>query len=98
MDWPVRITLKRPIKLGDEEFSELEFDEPDLGTTIAADDASSEAEATVLTLAGMAGVSRDVILKIKRSDYEVIMEKIYPEAPEGEADVGSGEDAVGNAA
>ena len=76
MDFPVEITLKRPITVDEETHTKLVFDEPDFGTNIAVEEAEKPAEQSVLLLAGMAGVDRAVILKIKNQDYPQIEERV----------------------
>lgn len=76
MDFPVNIPLKRPIIMGGETHSALSFDEPDLGTNLAVEEANTPGEQTILLLAGMAGVDRSVIVKVKDSDFEQIAARV----------------------
>ena len=76
MDYPITIPLGRSIEVDGQTFHDLKFDEPDLGTSIAVEEAESAHEQTVLLLAGMADVDRTVILKLKESDYRTIHAKV----------------------
>lgn len=76
MDFPIDVPLKRPVVIGEETFSRLTFDEPDLGTTIAVEEQETPWDQTVVLLAGMAGVSRDVLLKVKESDFGEITKRV----------------------
>lgn len=98
MDYPVEVTLKRPVTVEGRTYDKLSFDEPDLGTGIAVEEARSRAEQTVILLAGMAGVDRAVILKVRESDYREIGKRVldpyqaHITAQTGE-DVGNGQPA-----
>jgi len=76
MDFPIKVTLKRPFTLDDVEHKELNFDEPDLDTQIAVEECESDLRKGFVLLAGMAGVSMSVLGKVKESDLEVINQKI----------------------
>ncbi|WP_068305274.1 phage tail assembly protein [Pararhodobacter sp. CCB-MM2] len=76
MDYPIEVTLKRPVVIGDQTYATLSFDEPDLATSLAVDEAKTGARQTVVLLAGMAGVPEAVILKIKESDYREIGKRV----------------------
>lgn len=76
MEFPVEVPLKRPITLGDDIYPALMFDEPDLGLNIAVAEAKNVMDQTVILLAGMAGVDRDVILKLKESDYRTVEARV----------------------
>lgn len=76
MQYPINVKLQRPIKDGDETIEELNFDEPDLGTSLAVEDAEKPSEQTVILLSGMAGVSRELFLKVKETDFRVIGERV----------------------
>lgn len=76
MDYPIEVTLKRPVTHEGTTIDKLVFDEPDLGTSIAVEEEQSPAEQTVILLAGMADVDRAVILKIKESDYREIGKRV----------------------
>ncbi len=95
MDYPIKVTLSRPITVKDQEHKALAFDEPDLGTVIAVEEAETAGEQTILLLAGMADVDVAVIKKIKERDFETINREVlkpYREANSGKeagADVGN---------
>ncbi|MFV0384875.1 hypothetical protein [Paracoccus sp. (in: a-proteobacteria)] len=72
MDYPIEVILRRPVTIDGRTFDRLVFDEPDLGTSIAVEEAKSHAEQTVILLAGMADVDRKVILGVKESDFRDI--------------------------
>lgn len=72
MDYPIEVTLTRPVTVDGKTIDKLVFDEPDLGTSIAVEEAKSPAEQTAILLAGMAGVDRAVMLKVKESDFREI--------------------------
>ena len=76
MDYPIEVALKRPVTVGGKTIDKLVFDEPDLGTTIAVEEAGSAAEQTAVLLAGMAGVDRAVMLKVKESDFREISKRV----------------------
>lgn len=98
MDYPVEINLKRPITVNDVQHTKLVFDEPDFGTNIAVEEAESYAEQTVLLLAGMAGVSREVILKVKNTDMEQVQDRVLsPYQAEMQARVAERGEKAGNA-
>ncbi|MGB0901204.1 hypothetical protein [Halocynthiibacter sp.] len=84
MEFPIEVTLKRPVKLGDETHSILLFDEPDLDAQLAYAEleASFAKPPTVIDagrvtrfwIARLADVSDKVVGKIKGSDLDVINE------------------------
>ncbi|TRD16975.1 hypothetical protein [Palleronia caenipelagi] len=72
MDFPIELTLKRPVSFEGRTIDKLVFDEPDLGTSIAVEEAGTPALQTAVLLAGMAGVEKALILKVKESDFREI--------------------------
>lgn len=76
MEYPITVPLGRLITVGEVTYSELVFDEPDLGTSIAVEEAETSGQQTLILLAGMAGVSLDVIRKVKESDFRLIGERV----------------------
>ena len=76
MEYPIEVTLQRPVTVDGKTIDKLVFDEPDLGTSIAVEEAKSPAEQTAVLLAGMAGVDRSVMLKVKESDFREIGKRV----------------------
>ncbi|WPZ23097.1 phage tail assembly protein [Sulfitobacter faviae] len=72
MEYPIEVPLKRPVEVDGKTIDKLSFDEPDLATSIAVEEAQSPALQTATLLAGMAGVDRSVMLKVKESDFREI--------------------------
>lgn len=72
MDYPIEVQLKRPVTVEDKTYDKLVFDEPDVGTSIAVEEAKSAGQQTLILLAGMAGVSLDVISKLKETDFKTV--------------------------
>lgn len=96
MDYPIEVGLKRPVTVDGQTHDKLVFDEPDLGTSIAVEEAKSSAEQTVLLLAGMAGVDRSVMMKVKESDFREIGKRVLEPyqaqiAAQQGSDAGNGE-------
>jgi hypothetical protein len=94
MKLPITIKLKKPVSVDGTTYDELTFDEPDLGTSIAVEEAEKATDQTVILLAGMAGVDREVVLKIKERDVETIMRDVMTPYQDGVAAARGG--AVGN--
>ena len=98
MDYPIEVSLSRPVTVDGKTIDKLVFDEPDLGTSIAVEEAKSPAEQTAILLAGMAGVDRAVMLKVKESDFREIGKRVlkpyqaYVAAQQG-SDAGNGKPA-----
>jgi hypothetical protein len=97
MNFPVTIELKRPIKTVDAEVGHLVFDEPDLGTSIQVEEAESPMDQTLILLAGMAGVSIDLIKRMKESDFRVVTRRVLVPYQQLQLDREK-EDQVGNEA
>ncbi|TDE34115.1 phage tail assembly protein [Antarcticimicrobium sediminis] len=76
MEYPIEVPLKRPITVDGKTIDKLVFDEPDLGTSIAVEEAKSPAEQTAILLAGMAGIDCSVMLKVKESDFREIGKRV----------------------
>ena len=76
MEYPIEVTLQRPVTVDGKTIDKLVFDEPDLGTSIAVEEAKSPAEQTAILLAGMAGVDRAVMLNVKESDFREIGKRV----------------------
>lgn len=76
MNYPIEVILQRPVTIDGKVIDKLVFDEPDLGTSIAVEEAKSPAEQTAILLAGMAGVDRAVMLKVKESDFREIGKRV----------------------
>lgn len=76
MDYPIEVSLSRPVTIDGKTIGKLVFDEPDLGTSIAVEEATSPAEQTAILLAGMAGVDKAVMLKVKESDFREIGRRV----------------------
>jgi hypothetical protein len=96
MDYPIEVTLQSPVTIDGETIDKLVFDEPDLGTMIAVEEEETLAHQTVALLAGMAGIERAVLLKVKGSDYAKIRQRVvdpYHESLNAGTDVGNGEAA-----
>lgn len=98
MDYPIEVTLKRPITVDGKTIDKMVFDEPDLGTSIAVEEARTPAEQTAILLAGMAGVDRSVMLKVKESDFREIGKLVLEPyqahiAAQQGADAGNGQPA-----
>lgn len=95
MDYPIEVALTRPVTVDGKTIDKLVFDEPDLGTSIAVEEAKSPAEQTAILLAGMAGVDRAVMMKVKESDFREIGRLVLQPYQEHIAATGGAE--VGNA-
>jgi len=98
MDYPIEVALTRPITVAGKTIDKLVFDEPDLGTSIAVEEAKTPAEQTAILLAGMAGIDRAVMLKVKESDFREIGKRVLDPyqahiAAQQEADAGNGQPA-----
>lgn len=76
MDFPIEIPLQRPVTLGDKTYEKLVFDEPDLATSIAVEEETSPSRQTAALMAGMAGVDKPVILKVKECDLREIFARV----------------------
>lgn len=76
MDYPIEVVLQRPVTIDGKTIDKLVFDEPDLGTSIAVEEAKTPAAQTATLLAGMAGVDRAVLLKVKESDFREIGKRV----------------------
>ena len=76
MKYPVEIKLMRPVTVDGKTFAALVFDEPDLGTMIAVEEADTNIEKTTALLMGMADVSRSVMLKVKGADFQEITKRV----------------------
>lgn len=72
MQYPITVTLQRPVTVNGKTIERLEFDEPDMGTSIAVEEARTPGAQTAALLAGMAGVDLAVIHKVKERDFHEI--------------------------
>ncbi len=96
MDYPIEVPLKRPVTVDGKTIDKLLFDEPDLGTMIAVEEETTLARQSIALLAGMAGVDRTVLLKVKGSDYSEIQRRVldpYQASLDAEPDAGNGKAA-----
>ncbi len=94
MEYPIEVALKRPVTVKGRTYDKLTFDEPDLGTSIAVEEANLPAEQVVVLLAGMAGVDRAVMAKVKESDFREISKRVLEPY---KAQVAANQAQVGNA-
>lgn len=76
MEYPITVTLGRPITHDGSQIDTLVFDEPDLGTSIAVEEADGLGTQTAILLAGMAGIDKAIMLKVKESDYREIGKRV----------------------
>ena len=96
MDYPIEITLQRPVNVDGKQIDKLVFDEPDLGTMIAVEEETTLARQTVALLAGMASIDRSALLMVKGCDYAEIRKRVvdpYHDSLDDGEDAGNGEAA-----
>lgn len=96
MEYPIEVTLQRPVTVDGKTIDKLVFDEPDLGTMIAVEEEETLARQTVALLAGMADIDRAVLLKVKDSDYAKIRQRVldpYQKSLDAGVDAGNEEAA-----
>lgn len=96
MEYPIKIDLQRPVTVDGNTTTQLVFDEPDLRTSIAVEEAPTRGAQTLELLAGMAGVSIEIIGRVKESDYTQIRRRVLDPyqahiAASHDAELGNGE-------
>lgn len=84
----VTVALSTPINFNGETFNELTFREATAGDARRADEVSGEYSKMLAIIAGMAGVSLDVIDRIPLRELNHIIEKVVPLMGESEAAAG----------
>ena len=76
MEFPIDITLQRPVTVDGKTYNKLSFDEPDLGTSLDVEEAKRPQDQTLILLAGMAEVSVAVIRKLKERDFMAVRDRV----------------------
>jgi hypothetical protein len=78
----VKVALSRPIKVGDDELSELLLREPTAGDLEATDGADGDVAKSILLIAKLADVPPSSIRSLRAKDLQTVSEAIAPFLPQ----------------